>query len=189
MAVVQGDSLLTENPSQYIYKVTKLSPGNTTYDLWIYTAGNDSVRQFINNGITLTGNTSHTIVPFYDGPNGTQTVVFVDQGNDGSYEDTLFITYVPVDLNEVKHNADYIKVYPNPVQKQLSVSINRAQQGSYIVSLLDVLGREVYKQQMSFKAGTDVQQVPMANLAQGAYFIRIVDDKGKGIYMEKILKQ
>jgi hypothetical protein len=42
---------------------------------------------------------------------------------------------------------------------------------------------------MSFKAGTDVQQVPMANLAQGAYFIRIVDDKGKGIYMEKILKQ
>ena len=189
LGVVQGDSLLTENPSQYIYKITKLTPGSTTYDLWAYTGGVDSVSQFITNGITLTGNTSHTIVPFYNGPNGTQLVVYVDQGMDGTYEDTLFITYVPVELNEVRHNADYIKVYPNPAQKQLSVSINRAQQGMYTVSLLDVLGREVYKQQMAFKAGNDVQQIPVASLAQGAYFICIADDKGKNIYMEKILKQ
>ncbi|MBS1586135.1 MAG: T9SS type A sorting domain-containing protein [Bacteroidetes bacterium] len=189
LGVVQGDSILTENPSQFVYKITKLTAGNTTYDLWVYTMGADSVRQFINDGITLSGNTSHTIVPYYDGPNGTQTVVYVDQGNDGVYEDTLFLTYVPVGLDEVQKNADFIKTYPNPVQKQLSIAINRPQQGSYAVSLLDVLGRIVYKQQMNFKAGNDVQQIPVSNLAQGAYFIRISDDKGKNIYMEKILKQ
>jgi hypothetical protein len=189
LGVVQGDSLLTENPSQYVYKITKLTPGNTSYDLWLYTAGQDSVRQFIDNGITLTGNTSHTIIPFYDGPNGTQTVVYVDQGNDGIYEDTLFLTYVPVGLDEIQKNAEYIKTYPNPASKQLSIAINRPEQGTYAVSLLDVLGRVVYKQQMNFKAGNDVQQIPVGNLAQGAYFIRIADDKRKNIYMEKILKQ
>jgi len=189
LGVVQGDSLLTENPSQYVYKITKLTPGSTTYDLWIYSAGDDSVRQFINNGITLTGNTSHTIVPFYDGPNGTQVVVYVDQGMDNVYEDTLFVTYVPVEINEVPHNADYIKVYPNPAQKLVSVAINRPQQAMYTVSLLDVVGKVVYKQQMAFKAGEDVQQVPVAGLAPGAYFIRIADDKGKNIYMDKIIKQ
>lgn len=189
LAVVQGDSLLTENPSQYIYKITKLTPGNTTYDLWLYTAGQDSVRQFISDGIPLSGNSSHTIVPFFDGPNGTQVVVLVDDGNNGSYEDTLFVNYVPVALGEIKHNADYIKVYPNPVAKQLSVSINRSQQGLYTIAVLDILGREVYKEQRTFKAGADVQQISLGDLARGAYFIRIADDKGRNIYMEKILKQ
>ncbi|MBS1586134.1 MAG: T9SS type A sorting domain-containing protein [Bacteroidetes bacterium] len=189
LGVVQGDSLLTENPTQYVYKITKLTPGSTTYDLWVYSAGDDSVRQFINSGITLTGNTSHTIVPFFDGPNGTQVAVLVDQGLNGTYDDTLFVTYVPVDLQDAPHNVDYIQVYPNPAQKQLSVAVNQPQQAAYMISLLDVLGRIVYKQQMNFKAGNDVQQIPVSNLPQGAYFIRIADDKGKNIYMEKVLKQ
>lgn len=177
-----GDSIVTESPTEFVYKVTKVV-GTTScaYNLSTWTLYNgDSVKEF-HADIPLDPNSSHTIDPYYDG--GTQVVVSIDNGNDGSIDDTIVIAGWPVGIEKII-NEGGIKVYPNPVQDELTVEF--AHSGDYNIMITDVIGKVIYNNPVS---ATGKIKVPMAGYAAGVYLIQVADSKGAAILKNKIIKQ
>ncbi len=184
----QNDSILTENPAPFVYKITRITGANDTYDLWITVTGTDSIREFKANNIPLNANSSHTIIAYYDGPTGKQIAVEVDNGNDGTKDDTLFIT-ATTSVPELFQNAAYVSVYPSPFTKDFTVEINQAARQVYQVSIIDMAGKTVLEQ--PYQAGGNAQRVNIAasGLAAGSYLLSIADQQGRLIYRDKLIKQ
>jgi hypothetical protein len=131
--------------------------------------------------IVLDPNSTHIIDPYYNG--GTDVVVQVDNGNDGTIDNTITVVDWPVGLkNVIAQNG--IRVYPNPVQDELTVEFAKA--GTYGVLITDVVGKTVYSNTMNVSGKV---QLPMGQLAPGVYLIQVADSKGVSILKDRIIKQ
>jgi hypothetical protein len=184
ICAAQGDSIVTENTSPFVYKITKVTgTANCTYDLTIFAAYNgDSVKEF-HSQVNLDANTSHTIDPYFNGTNGTQIAVIVDNGLDGNTDDTLFVAGWPIGMeNVIAKNG--IKIYPNPVQDQLTVEFSAG--GNYSFLVTDIVGKAVYNEAVSASGKT---QIPMSQYPAGVYLIQVMDSKGTVLLKDKIIKQ
>ncbi|MHC1706218.1 MAG: PKD domain-containing protein [Bacteroidales bacterium] len=72
-------------------KVKLNNSGNyTTYDLQLHLAGNTGESRFQHDSIPISANTSHIISPNWDSLSSANLIIYVDNGNNGTYEDTLF---------------------------------------------------------------------------------------------------
>src|SRR5690606_18535229 len=109
-----------ENPSQFVYKITRISGAADNYDLWLKVTGPDSIRDFKATNIPFGPNTSHTIIPYFDGPDGKQVVVQVDNGNDGSVDDTIMLANV-TNVKQIFTISPEVKDYPSPFNEHISV--------------------------------------------------------------------
>ncbi|HYD20658.1 MAG TPA: hypothetical protein VEB40_04210, partial [Flavipsychrobacter sp.] len=154
----QNDSILTENPEQFIYKITRFGSTADTYDIWMEVTGTDSILTFHFDGVVMNGNSSHTIVPYFNGTSGTEVGIIIDDGNNGSQDDTLYIFATTVE-SQIK-NIDGIRVYPNPIQKQLSIEVTAAIDFSCNIILADIGGKAILKQNRRFSAGKTVYNLP-----------------------------
>jgi hypothetical protein len=182
ICIAQGDSILIENPTPYVFKITKVNgTASCTYFLDVYTAYNGDTVKEHHTEIELTGNTSHTIDPYY---NGNEISVSVDNGLDGSIDNTILITGWPVGTkNIIQKNG--IKVYPNPVQDELNVEFAIA--GKYNITITDIVGRVLDSKHVLMSTGKET--LPMGQLPAGIYLIQIADEKGNVILKDKIIKQ
>ena len=97
------------------------STDTLSYTVNVLAIYNDTVKQFTATGIPFTGPTSHVIDPYYNGPQGPQTIIKIDNGIDAIDDDTLFIVQVPLGINDVKENVGYICLYPNPSSDKMNV--------------------------------------------------------------------
>lgn len=81
-----------------------------------------------------------------------------------------------------------ITVYPNPVKEvlQTTIEINKATQAS--IELSDASGRVVRRIQVALHAGTNRIDVPVQELSNGIYLMKISNDKGIR-YTQTIRKQ
>ena len=77
-----------------------------------------------------------------------------------------------------------IEMYPNPVTNQLRVIMNDSKDAQARLTLTDILGRQVYEQQISTNAYT---LVPMDVLSQGLYFLKA--ETANGELTRKIVKE
>lgn len=102
--------------------------------------------------------------------------------NDGSveYSSTILLT------NEAK---SFVYIYPNPVKSMLNISINAETAGKYNVILYDMSGKILTARTYQAAAGSQVIHIPVNQLAAGAYFIKVEDEKGNVISRRNILKQ
>lgn len=173
----QGDSLLTENPSAYIYKITKINGVTSTYDLTTYTFFNDTAKQFHSSNIPLAGNSSHSIDGFFNG--GNSTVVFVDNGLNGSNDDTLFISEVPLSVLEGElENKIKMHIYPIPAQQQLFVEIEDLNENCEIL-IAGIDGRIVYRMNYSNLEMQSTISIPVQNFTNGTYVIFVKNAHGE----------
>jgi len=185
LGVQQHDSLITDNPQQFIYRIRRIGGAPSIYNLWVYTLDGDSVKQFIQAGLPIQGNATHTINGHFNGPNGPQTAVLVDNGNDGTTDDTLFITYVPLSMNSLKPEQGTIRMYPNPAQNSITLSSEQSLNNAG-VRICDLTGRTVG----TVSAGTGIRkEINISHLAPGVYFVRVIDHTGKVIFVEKLIRQ
>lgn len=185
--MVQGDSVVTENPSDYIYRITKMGNGSTTYNLNTYTFSNDTAKQFNTNGILLVGNASHTITTLY--PNGG-TVVFVDNGNNGSIEDTLFVTEIPLgNLEMSSKNKFAFSIFPVPTQDILNIRSGQIDAGNYKVVVANAAGQILEKKQCTNWFSDKIQKMDVSKLPAANYLIFIVDQHNQVVYQEKFIKK
>ncbi len=181
----QGDSIVTSNPSQFVYQITKVSGSATcTYNLTVFAAYNGTTVNEFSAPVVLSGTTTHTIDPYFVGLNGVQIAVIVDNGNDGTTDDTLFIAGFPVDMKNTISKGG-IKVYPNPVRDELNVEFATA--GKYSIIITDVVGRTISNNTMSVSAGRTV--LPMDQYPNDVYLIQVTDEKGRSLLKDKIIKQ
>ena len=180
----QNYSILTENPSQFVYKITRITGTTDTYNLWIKVTGPDSIRDFKANNIPLGPNTSHTVIPYFDGPTGKQVVVQLDNGNDGSVDDTIMLANV-TGINQIFRNSEEVKVYPSPFVERITVELATKEARQYHVSVSDITGKNKYRQSFNQKA----LNIPTEQWASGLYMITVFNDAGQIIYIEKLIKE
>jgi hypothetical protein len=183
ICAAQGDSIVTESPSAFVYKVTKVAGTmSCTYDITSFTLYNgDSIIEYHGN-VLLDPNSSHTIDPYFNG--GTELVILVDDGNDGTTDDTVFVAGWPLGVKEQIIHKNGIKIYPNPVQDELSVEFPDA--GNYSIAITDVVGRTVYSKTAVVTGGKI--QIPMGQHPVGLYLIQVSDSKGATLLKDKIIK-
>lgn len=184
----QGDSIVTENPVPYVYKITRVNGNGTcSYHVVVYTVDNDTVKQWEQNGVPFDPNSSHTIDAYYPGPNGPTVVIIVDQGNNNTPDDTIQVTQVPLNFNSPVHYAPFVKVYPNPASKFVNIDITAGIMGSYHVSITDITGKIVYQNTLPGDAATSLQ-VPLTSLSTGTYLLLVTTDNGQVLYRDKLIK-
>ncbi|MBL7719836.1 MAG: T9SS type A sorting domain-containing protein [Flavipsychrobacter sp.] len=180
-----GDSIVTRSPAPYQYSVTKVNGTNScTYHLDIYAAYNGAIQEFHADAV-ISPNSSHTIDPYFNGTNGTQIAVIVDEGMDGTPDDTLFVTGWPVGTGAPLRNMD-IRVYPNPVTDVLQLELGSTHD-IYTLSITDMIGKSVYTGTIAAKDSR--AEIPMAHLPAGIYLLKLNDAKGNPAYIDKIMKQ
>ena len=79
---------------------------------------------------------------------------------------------------------DGIWAYPNPVTDQLTISMKHKIEGNYIILLMDVTGREVFKKQVE---GSLLETIDLKNLKKGLYVIEV--NNGFKKFAQKIIKE
>ncbi|MBL7719837.1 MAG: T9SS type A sorting domain-containing protein [Flavipsychrobacter sp.] len=184
ICAAQGDSIVTSSLNPYTYTISKVSgTGNCIYDLTVFASYNgDTVKEF-HAQVSLDGATTHTIDPYFQGTNGTQIAVIVDNGNDGSPDDTLFVAGWPVGVTNVI-NREGVKAFPNPVQNDLAVEF--AHSGTYTIQLTDIVGRAIHHKTVN---GSGKVLIPMAQYPAGMYLLQVADEKGNILLKDKVTRQ
>ena len=94
----------------------------------------------------------------------------------------LFITKSPENLHK-------IKIFPNPVMDDVvSIQFNELPAGNYTIQLADLLGNRVIQQNALVNGigQTETMHIP-GSLAQGFYYVRILDEKNNVVSMQKLV--
>ncbi|MCT2408056.1 T9SS type A sorting domain-containing protein [Chryseobacterium antibioticum] len=82
-----------------------------------------------------------------------------------------------------------IDIYPTKVDEHLiNVNVNdKAIKGNLILTVFDISGKNVMKQNLSVKDGSLNQQIYLKSLISGAYIVNITEESGKVLLNKKIL--
>lgn len=81
------------------------------------------------------------------------------------YENTLTAPDIP----QFTFNA-----FPNPVSGNLNIAMAVIEEGNYTVSVIDNLGKTIYKNQLVLKRGLCNQLVDLSNANPGVYYLNIL---------------
>lgn len=99
------------------------------------------------------------------------------------YRDRFFITNQSV-LEENRATKSNIEFFPNPVQNELSLVVDR---NVHTVQLLDSRGVLVYSN-APHSAERELISINVKNFLNGIYYLRVTDGEGN-VYSQKVLKQ
>ena len=80
--------------------------------------------------------------------------------------------------------AEEIKILPNPASSFLEINFFTKQRGRVTFGFYDLLGRQVYAQQITCNGVDLIHRIPLTNLPGGAYVLRIILDADLG-YLSK----
>lgn len=69
-----------------------------------------------------------------------------------------------------------LRVYPNPNNGQFSVVINSQASGTYQISVVDLVGKVLYQEEMVCKPGENIRKLNLEQLDNGLYLIHLTND-------------
>lgn len=79
--------------------------------------------------------------------------------------------------NSIPNQFDLLKVYPNPFNSTLKIKFSTPQYGTVQIALMDILGREVYREKVIVDAGIHEQPIRVENLSSGVYFLKLTQNQ------------
>lgn len=128
------------------------------------------------------------LVRFYAAGNATN-------GNGSTNGDAASSLDTPLAITEKSTSAAFdvallpaeIKAYPNPVETDLNLTILMKESGRYILSIHDMMGRELQRKNIQLLNGENQESLNVNNLAAGHYAIRLSD--GKRVATRQIFKK
>ena len=65
------------------------------------------------------------------------------------------------------------KVYPNPANDHITVVFPAAEEGNYLITIYDVMGREIYSQHDQAIIGDNLKQISLNQIAKGVYSLEL----------------
>ncbi len=80
-----------------------------------------------------------------------------------------------------------IKTFPNPASQNIMVNSELKEAGRVVYQIFDMLGKEVYRQEVQSLAGSHTNILPIDHLSIGTYLLKI--NIGDNIVTKKIVKQ
>ncbi len=96
----------------------------------------------------------------------------------GTYNDRFKIVYNQLLSNEEITNDFEISLFPNPIKNGEKLNLTNIKE-EYVISLYDVTGKLVFEKE------SDVSQITLPNLSQGAYLVKIIT--GTKVWQEKLI--
>jgi hypothetical protein len=81
-------------------------------------------------------------------------------------------------------DGNVLQLYPNPSSGEFTIQINSLTNGVYHVRVVDLVGKELYQQDMSCSAGSNMQKLNLHYLESGIYLVHI--KKGEGTITKKL---
>jgi len=175
--LAQNDSVKIENPDSN--KVKLISYGTAkNYDLELNYVTENGLGRFGDFNIQLSANTSHTFVPDWTNISNSQLVVLVDIGNNGTIDDTLYISNT-VDVEDrgsllSPNNYNLAQNYPNPFNPVTTIQYSIPQLSSVTLKVYDVLGNEIAALVNEEKdRGVYSVSFDASGLASGMYLYRL----------------
>ncbi len=143
-----------------------------------------SLSQYIiaSSGVTLNG-TSNTL----NFTMGEPVIGNIDNGESLGQGFWLGAIEGVVLSNEDFNSSIETSFYPNPVKDFLNISFTDMEGQNIELVLYDILGREVYKKQMTGIANTEV--INLSSLNSGTYLLSIVLQSNNTSKTYKIIKQ
>ncbi|MFZ9954531.1 MAG: LamG-like jellyroll fold domain-containing protein [Flavobacteriales bacterium] len=98
--------------------------------------------------------------------------------------DTLVINLNVTGFNPISYSNN-IKIFPNPTNDQLNISIANSTSNGYQIKILNTLNQEVYQQTISQPS----YSVNLNTFSTGTYFVNIIDGSGNLVEVKKIILQ
>lgn len=91
----------------------------------------------------------------------------------GDLQDEVILTA----QEEVVSTVQSLDIFPNPFSEKLSIDITMEAPGMWTISLLDVLGRELYAIKKELSVGSQSMELSLPAFPQGLYFINLQSNK------------
>ena len=87
-------------------------------------------------------------------------------------------------------DAASLNVYPNPATGSgILLSMVNVEQGKYTLAVYNLTAQNLLKQEIDHEGGSTTVNVNIESLVAGAYFISVIDEQGKTIYRQKLIRR
>jgi len=86
--------------------------------------------------------------------------------------DTVGLFGTSVSVNDIKNTTQFT-VYPNPANDYTSIAISLDKTEKVILTIVDLLGKEISKEEKVFYSGTTTERLDVSNFQNGVYFINL----------------
>ena len=86
--------------------------------------------------------------------------------------DTVGLFGASVSVNDIKNTTQFT-VYPNPTNDYTSIAISLDKTEKVILTIVDLLGKEISKEEKVFYSGTTTERLDVSNFQNGVYFINL----------------
>ncbi len=153
--------------------------GEKTYDLTVKSASADGEIIFSHPQIQITSNSSHQIVPDWNNLENSPIKILIDNGNDGTIDDSIFVDNQTTGTKE-KYNSnkpDKFQLhqnYPNPFNPTTTISFELPKQSHVILQVYDILGQKAATLINETKpAGSYKEEFDASSLSSGVYIYEI----------------
>lgn len=158
-AIIGTDSVC--QPGQISYSVNPVL--NATKYFWNYTG----------NAINIPDTSNSVSIPFSTNSTSGMLTVKASVGKCESLSsDSLHIFYGDCTTGILESTVfDPIQIYPNPSTGIINILLPEDVHQSYFISVINVLGKEVYSLNKMANINTPEQQINLSNLAKGIYYL------------------
>lgn len=157
------------------------------YDLIVHYVDEEDLIDVSFQNIPLNLETSHLIV-IQPTVEDAEVIILVDENQDGIIEDTLFgMIEEPTGIIDDANLHEFV-VYPNPVKDVLNFKITYAKQVILNFSLENIFGQVIASDKLLSIHQNDFK-VDVSDLAEGIYFLNIINEQNVVIGKRKVYIQ
>ena len=177
-SISAGDSVKVKEENRENLVVQNYG-SSMNYDLQVRYVSENGLAIFSNESISLSANTGHTVVPAWNDLTNTPIKIYIDNGNDGTIDDSTTISnqLTGVKGSSVNLNPEEFHLaqnYPNPFNPSTIIKYSIPVAGHLNLKVYDILGNEI-AELVNEEKGSGVYSVSFdaSGLASGMYLYRL----------------
>jgi PKD repeat protein len=177
----------TANPQPGVWEVSTYYSSQVTSALWHWGDGTSTVGLYPTHTYTAAGHYNICVMVY---SSCGDSAYFCQNDSLFRTESVIQVSVVNAATTGIKTNAvetAHVSIYPNPSAGLFTLGINNASinAGKAQISITDILGENVYSAQESINSGSISKSIDIQNMADGAYFMKVmVGDKA---YIQKLI--
>ncbi len=162
-----------------------------SYDLQARFASANGGSVFFHMSIPMAQNSAHQIVPEWTDLNNEPVSIFIDLGNDGTFDDTIFVKNQATNIEDEgsllsPDSYNLAQNYPNPFNPTTTIKYSVPQRSNVEIKVYDILGKEILTlvNEEKFRGVYSVT-FNASGLSSGIYFYRM--QSGNFVKTKKML--